>query len=279
MAYTQKHTWIFYSPQRGWTESLYLRPQTQTITFGQSLASQYATARAQMLGNGYGIKGYRVQQVEDVAGNKVKFVGDTVQRVNYPGTSGQPGAQVDLALLLDCINGTVTKHKPLYLGGIWDVISQNGGQYVPEPTFEVAFTNWLSKVVQFGYGWYSRTPSIQFTITGFTADADAFVTYTCSGTPFAGLGSAPFKVGVSGLPAIGGRSVLNGDQMVTRVTDSTCRTVQRIATTPFVGTGRLVTYTNNFQEIANIGIEKVVSRERGAPLLESPGRRRNRPRT
>lgn len=280
MAYTQKHTIDFAAGQKGWTESLYIQPQVQTVAAGLAILQQLCVARAQMLGQQAYIKAYRAQVVEAVDGSKVKFQGDTVQRTLFPGSTGEPCAQADLSLLVDCVNATVTKHKQIYLGGIWDSISQNFGAYVPNPTFETAFTNWTSKIVQFGYGWPSRTPSIKFVLSNYVMDADGYVTITCAGLPFNAITqTTPFKVGISSLPSIGGRSVLNGDIMVTKIDASTCKTAKPIAVTPFTSFGYLVTYTTNFQAIAVTGIEKVVSRERGAPLLESPGRRKARPRT
>lgn len=279
MPYTQKHTIDFAFPQKGWSENYYLQPQTQTVGAGLAILRQLCVARAQMLGAEASIKAYRVQVVEAPDGSKVKFQGDTVQRDTFPGVASQPCAQVDLCLLIDCVNVTVTKHKVIYLGGIWDIISGNGGNYVPSGPFETAYANWVAKMIQFGYGWLSRTPSLKFSITNYAMGEDGYVTITCAGNPFAAITQiTPFKVGIAGLMGAGGRSALNGDQLVTKVDANTCKTAKPFGVTPFANVGTLVTYTNGFQQIAGLGIEKVVTHERGAPLLESPGRQKARAR-
>lgn len=280
MPYRQKHTWIFGGPQKGWSESYYIQDLTPTVAAGHNIADQVATVRAQLLGTGLFIKAIRVQVVEDAGGNKVKFEGDTFQGHRYPGNLSHEAAQADLSLLIDHQGQDGGRHRLGYLGGFWDEVSQNFGVYVnSNAAWNTAFAAWKSKILEFGYGWVSRTPSIDFAITGYTLDENFQVTYTTAATPFAGLGTAPFLINVHGLLAIGGKSVLNGNQMVIRVTDNSCRTVGRYAAGDFVGGGFINTFTYQFREIADLAVEKVVSRERGAPLLESPGRRPARRRT
>lgn len=279
MPYRQKHTWIFAGPQKGWSESYYIQDLTPTIAAGQNIAAQVATVRAQMLGTECYIKAIRVQEVEDAGGNKVKFQGDTFQYPTYPGNTGHSAAQCDLSLLVDHQGQDGGRHRNGYLGGIWDDVESEFGKYKPPAAFTAAFASWKAKILEFGYGWVSRTPSIDYALTNYTIDENQFVTITTGGTPFNGLGDAPFYVNVKKLPAVGGRSALNGTLLVRRLTDSTCITMNRIAVGPFVAPGYLNKFTYQFREIADLAVEKVVSRERGAPLLESRGRRRARART
>lgn len=279
MPYTQKHTWIFAGNQKGWSESLYIEGVAGTIEAGRVIAFQVAPLRAQLLGAGLYIKAIRIQAVEDGAGNPLKRRGDTFQGLNFSGVATEPAAAPDLSALIDYVNAVGDRHRVGYLGGIWDSISTNFGSYTPSPLWNTALIAWQAKILSFGYGWKGRTPGPDFVLSGYTQQANGQVLLTCQGTPFATEGTAPFVVRVHDLPSVGGKSLLNGDLVVTKNSDSTCTTVARIAVTPFVADGFLNKFTYSFQEIGNLGVEKIVSRERGAPLLESPGRRRARPRT
>lgn len=279
MPYRQKHTWIFAGNQKGWSESLYIEGVAGTIEAGRVIAMQVAPLRAQLLGANLYIKAIRVQVTEDAGGNPVKRRGDTFQGLFFPGVSNEPAAAPDLSVLIDYVNLVGDRHRVGYLGGIWDSISTNFGVYTPSSQWNTALIAWQAKILEFGYGWVGRTPGADFVLSGYTQLENGYVEITCQGTPFAALGTAPFTVRVHDLPSIGGKSVLNGDLVVVKVADNKCRTTQRIAVTPFVADGFLNLFTFGFQEIGNLGAEKVVSRERGAPLLESPGRRRARART
>lgn len=273
MPYTQKHTWFFQGAAKGWTETLYLRNVSPTTAAGLVIAQQIAAARAAMLGAGIQIHAIRIQEVENAAGAPVERVGDNYQNQIYPGPASPQGAHPDISLLADCISPGDRKHKVIYLGGIWRTIVDNFGQYTPSAAWTDAFTNWATKVVNFGYGWRARTPSPKVQITNYTVDDNGFVTITTSGTPFSLFGDEPFLANIRKLPTIGKLSPLNGERLLVKLGNNTAKTVESFGLLPFAGVGFLNTFTYGFETIAGIGPEKVVSRERGAPLLQSPGRR------
>jgi hypothetical protein len=215
-----------------------------------------------------------VIEVEDAAGLPVKRVGDTFQgqQILAPETAGI-AAHPDLSLLIDCQTAGNRKHKTVYLGGIWRSIVDNFGAYVPSAGWNDKLADWKGKLVALGYGWRSRTPSARVQITGYDVDAEGFVTVTTAGTPFAAITTDKFTANIRGLPTIGKQSPLNGERVMVKLTANTCKTTESFALLPFAGVGFLNTFTYGFSAIADLAGEKVVSRERGAPLLQSPGRR------
>jgi hypothetical protein len=264
---------VFGGGQKGWTESYYIRNVQTSIPAGKAVLDQLAISRAGLLGAGLYIKALRVQEVEDAANNPVLRVGDTFQGASIVSPNTQQPAHPDLSLLLDCTTQGLRRHKLIYLGGIWDAIEDNFGTYVPTPTWTVKLADFISKLITYGYGWRSRIPSMKDTITGYTVDDAGFVTITTTGSPFVDITAPKFLVNIRGLPTIGGQSPLNGERLVTKLANNICKTVESIYVGEFVGTGFLNTFGYTFEQIAAVGAEKIVSRERGAPLLESPGRR------
>jgi len=278
MPFRCKVTWIFDGPQKGWTESLYIEPLTGTFAEASTLANNLCTPRRLLLSSQCAIKGYRVQVVQDAAGLTVKRRGDTIQRPFF-GNSTQSGADADLALLLDFVDAPLTRHKVLYLRGIWDAISQNYGAYTPVPDWEGHFESWRLQLIASGFGWVGRTPLAFANITNYLQADSGFVNITLGEDLFLGVpAGTPVNVNVAGLVSQGGRSTLNGSLLVKVLTATTCRTAKQIAVLPFVAGGTMQTYTQTMIKTAYVSPEKIVTRETGAPLLESPGRQRARSR-
>jgi hypothetical protein len=279
-----KTTFEFAGPQKGWTETYYSQPTgDQTILTALANAEQVALSRRLLLGDGLKIKAIRVQQVQDAAGNKIRFVGDTKRYDQGLPGAAQPAAAPDLCVLCDAFKSDFSKHKEIFLRGIWDAVSTNYGTYTPgnAPGWQNNFDSWAAKIVQFGYGWLSATPQpVQFTITNYVQDTDGFVDLTFSGAIFAAPFGRKGTIRVVGLPSVGGRSVLNGPLLVRTIDASHAITVNRIAVTPYAGTGTAYTYGDPlFIQIGGISAETIRTRETGAPLLESPGRQSARART
>lgn len=274
-----KHTFIFSGRNKGWSESFYTEPSSVNLQSQLTLAANVAVARAQMLGAEYSVQALRVQQTEDAGGLPVKRVGDLNQAINLPGPGAWEGAAPDLSVLFDWMTSARDAHKAVFVGGIWDTVSVQGGQLSPPPEWNTAWQTWGVKCVEAGYGWLSRVPGTPVAVTNYVQDeADGTVTLTFGGSLFEGASVNPVLIRVSALPTIGGMSTLNGDLLVVPLTATTAKTKERIAVFPFVGAGVARRFTNTFKRMTFITPEKVVSRERGAPLLQSPGRRSARAR-
>ena len=273
MPYRQKHTWIFSGPQKGWSESLYIENISPDIPTGITLAQTIAEKRAACLGNGLSIKAVRVQQVEDELGAAVTRIGDTNSGTQYPSPASQTAIAPDTSLLLDCVTAGFTLHKKMYMGGIWKVISDNFGTYVPTAGWNTVFNNWASSVIAAGYGWVHRIPTPKVPTDTITSDINAIVTVKCAAGTFAAWPTTPMKANITDLATVGKPSPLNGERLFVKVDDDSIKTLESVATGPIIGTGFVNWWTFSFRQIGVIGPEKIRSRERGAPLLESPGRR------
>jgi hypothetical protein len=279
MPYRVKVTWFFEGPQKGWTESLYIQPTSGTWAEAVAAVNAVNPVRAALLGQNLAIKAWRLQVVQDAGGNKVTRRGDTFQNLVINGDSQRPASDKDDCVEMDFLDSTQNRHKILFLGGIWREIVNNYGNYTPTPDWLSAMNNWIVKVVAGGFGWVARTPSIGFSITNYVQSADGFVDMTMSGNPFpGGASTTPQTVRVSGLQTEAGLSVLNGDLLVTPTGVNTCTTVKKIAVFPFVNVGVMKTFTYAFVQTNSVAPEKIVNHKRGAPLLESRGRRRVRAR-
>lgn len=277
MPYRIKVTFDFGGPQKGWTESLYLQPASGLWSEAVAAVNVVLPARAALLGSGLFIKAWRLQVVQDATGAKVVRRGDTFQNIILNGDSQRPASDKDDCLEMDFLDSTQNRHKILFLGGIWREIVNNYGTYTQTPDWLSAMNTWITKVVAGGFGWVARTPSIDFAITNYVQTADGFVDFTVSGSPFpGGASSTPQTVRIAGLKTEAGGSVLNGDLLVRPTAVGTCTSIQRIAVFPFVNPGIMRTFTYAFVQAASIAPEKVVNHKRGAPLLESAGRRKAR---
>jgi hypothetical protein len=279
MPFRVKATWEFAAPQKGWTESLWLEPVTGTFGEATTIVSNTCVPRARLLGTECYIKAFRVQIVEDAGGAKVTRRGDNFQNIRFDGDGNEHAAEEDVCLELDFIDSTLTRHKTLFLGGIWDSIESNFGAYTPSPAWTNALTSWRSLMIASGFGWMARTPSAPFPITGYVVGADGFIEFTCTGVPFpGGASTVPQAVSISGVQAVGGKSNLNGTLVVVPSANNKCKTTKPRAALPYVTGGALKTFTYAFVKAAAISPEKIRTHERGAPLLESRGRARVRAR-
>lgn len=278
MPFRCKCTLIFEGPQKGWTESLYLEPLTATYSEAVSLTNALGIARARLLGRLCAIKAFRVQVVEDAGGNKVTRRGDTFQRPIF-GSAGNNNADSDLCLLADFTDALLTRHKLTYLRGIWDNISENYGAYTPNAQWTSYFDTWRDTVVGSGFGWMSRNQVASSNVTGYVQSSTGFVEITCADAIFAALPlNVPLQVQVQGILSLGGKSTLNGTLLVKPLSGTQIQTVKQIAVLTYVDGGKVTTFAPVMVKTSGIGPEKIVTRETGAPLLESRGRQRDRSR-
>jgi len=275
MPFRCKVQYIFAAGQKGWSEALYLEPLSGTFSEAASIASSLRAPRAALLGNDASLKAVRVQVVQDAAGNTIKRRGDLFQGEGFGGNPAEDSAALDTCLLLDFIDATQTRHKPMFLGGIWDSIESNSGQYSPSPAWNSALDAWRVQVVAQGFGWVGRTPSTPAPVTNYEQDEQGFVLVTLAGTPFASFPiGKPVQVGFQGIISTGGPSNLNGQVLVTPLTVNTCRTTDQRAVLPYLNGGQMTTYTFAFVKTAAIAAEKIANRKRGSPLLEPLGRQK-----
>jgi len=276
MPFRCKITWEFAGIQTGWTETLYMEPLTATFAEAASAAQAMVPYRAKLLGIQTEIKAVRVQVVQDAAGTKVVRRGDNFQGINKAG-SEKPTNDPDVALECDFIDTTLTRHKTMFMRGIWNIITTDYGEYKPTAEWNSAFDAWRIALIGFGFGWLGRTPSAKVNITDVNQTADGFVEITTAGTPFAALPlGVPIQVNVNGVIGQGGLSSINGTPLVKPTANNTCVTVKQQAILPYVSNGQLNTFSQVFIKTGQVSPEKIGDHKTGAPLLQPRGRRRAR---
>ena len=284
-------TWIFGGPQHGWQERLYWQQSDPSLTVATQLADSVATRRANLLGREFYVKGTRVKLVSQDNTTFGNF-GSRLSRVRRDGYPSKSGAQIDVTLLLSFYNNGSTLRKSLFLGGIWDDIEVDGGQFVrSDPQWQSFYNTWVDFIkTQLGTtvafadgvaaaGWLHGSKSIPYSVTNYLADENQFITMTLAGAPFTGMEGRRMSVRFSKMDGLT-KSVLNGLQAVQVLSANTCKLLRPIAAKPFPGVvGQMVMYTFGLVQAPTINPEAIRTRERGRPLLVSAGRAPNRART
>lgn len=275
MPFRCKVQYIFAAGQKGWSEVFYLEPLSGTFSEAASIALSLRVPRARLLGANASMKAVRVQVVQDAAGAKVKRRGDLFQGEGFGGEPTEPNAALDTCLLLDFIDAGQTRHKVMFLGGIWDSIEANNGAYSPSPDWNARLDVWRTQLVAQSFGWVGRTPSAPFAITTYLQNLDGFVQITSAAGTYTGLPlNTPVQIGIQGLQSTGGPSNLNGQLLVRPISATEAITVEQRAVLPYLSGGTVTTYTFAFVKTAAVAAEKIGNRKRGSPLLEPVGRQK-----
>jgi len=277
---THKVTWFFAGTTWGWTESLWYNSTDNNHRTTLLAANNVAAARAELLGKECKIFATRVS-TEGVSPDALLRYQDwtpTFKKNSKGDITEQETDHEDAALLIRCSNNDDRKHKFIFLRGIWDAIDVNHGKYDPT-VFDWGrrMTAYLTTITNKQWGWVgvvNKTAKVP--VTGYTADADDRITFT--------LGRNLFPVDAIGqrgrvrFGGINGTSVLNGLQIVDIISQTSCRTAKAIGagTYRFGGLASYATY--DFIGIKFSDDQKIVERKVGAPLLQSRGRLKNRPR-
>lgn len=284
-------TWIFGGPEHGWQERLYFEQSSSDLTQAINTVEFVAGRRAPLLGQQYFIKGTRVKLVST---NGTTFFngGSRVSRIRRDGFAGQGGAQVDVCLLVSFYNDGSTLRKSMFMGGVWDSIEVDGGIFSRAPSgWQSAWNTWQDTIKTLMgtatqsadgvacAGWLHGGKSIPYSVLGYTSSANNFVTITTAATPFAALVGTRGTIRLSGMDGLN-KSVLNGLQAVEFLTASTAKLLRPIACKASPGeVGRVFLYQYGLVKAPTINPEVIRTRERGRPLLVSPGRKPNRART
>lgn len=279
---TVKCTWIFDCNGRGWTESLWYVGSSNDLNQHIAVAAAIGQKRLATLGREVRYYATRVSFETDSGANPLR--GDSILQYNnnYNSTS-QPTAELDTALLWVFRDLTGTRHKNMFMRGIWDVVESNGGLYVPLAAGAAGWTSainqWVAQLqatvagVKAGQiGWVNRTPTLICNLAGYVQNTNGTVTFTTQ-TPFTATGT--FMVRLKGLNV---QSKLNGQLLVRQLTNTTFVSVKPVAVFPYVSGGLVTFYDVFFSAAAAIAPQKIVERKAGAPLLEPRGRRRAIPR-
>lgn len=264
----RKVTLFFEGFQKGWTESYYLSnddTHDQVMTQAKGLAQ----TRAKLLGKECSIKAVRVS-TEGVNHDAM------LRYVRYPGDNQEASAQPDVALMVRCENATHTKWRNMYLRGVWDRIETDHGKYVGRAiaAWTNAYSGFVERLREDGYGWVTTNVADTVKVTSVARDASGEkLVYTLAVAKFLEdevNKEKKFQVRFSGINT---RSTANGLKVVIPTEPTKCITAAPLAAATYRSGGKATFYTTAFIDISTVEDAKIVTREAGAPLLESVGRR------
>jgi hypothetical protein len=264
-----QYTFIFDMPGHGFTET-HWRDIPVGESLEQSFAVGYELARRRQVCSGAEtvLQGIRISNAE-LDGR----IG-TSQLNAVPGNAqfGSAASNVALNLLVGDTNNEHT--KTTQWRGFWDQEEVTGGALLRSSAFLNAFNSWAQYFVAQSFGWRGISATQSFPITNYTVSAAGVVTLTVAGN-LAGILplNKPRSVTISGVN--GGRTQLKGEQVVILTApgaDSSVVLKFPMALVPFSGIGFINVHSYTFRDAAAVSMQRIGTRQAGAPLLRSRGR-------
>lgn len=269
-------TIIFEGQGHGWAEThVFSKTGTSPGGFAAQLVP-WLSARAQLLGREYFIKGCRVSKIRDDLGAAVKRNVFPLEQIFRPGnqTAANSGDAPDAAIKVTGTNGAGDRSKQVFFGGVPDDVIVDGGIFSKDKVnWQANFVAWNTTSVQLGAGWLGFTVLNELPITTYARSAADVVTFTV-----AGVGFDPGSVGTQMLVRVRGlnnrKSVLNRQLIVFVESTTEAHTVDSIACGPYVNGGVMTIYDQpaGFIQAAGWSAVKTANHKRGRPLWVSPGR-------
>lgn len=269
----KKATLVFAGRQCGWTESYYQNTNESHETVIHK-AFDLARDRIKLLGKECSIKAIRVATEGAPNDGVLRYAND------LNGMSQEPADEQDVALMVRCENAEHTKWKLIYLRGIWDRVATNHGQYVGRAieAWKGHITDFFGRLVNDAWGWVGSTPANLGLVKTLTISQEDCLQYTLHANAFTVdevTARKKLKIRVSG---VNGKSTANGSHVVRVIAQDKVETITPLAVAKYRFGGVVKGYTYDFIDIAQAFDQKIVTRECGAPLLESRGRARAKPR-
>lgn len=269
---TYKATFVFEQGARGWTESYHLQSSDLNYANAIERVNKVAEKRAALLGREAFIKGYRISRQDEKNEGYLEYK-------RFDGNKDQDCAQPDVAILCTAYDSIAARKKNIYLRGLWDAWEEKGGILTREDKlFQKAFNEWVKVLTanNEAFGWWGVIGRTRANVSGMTSDDEDRVTFTFAGDVFApNLIGTKQRVRFTG---INGRSGINGEHVVEVIGVRSCITAVPTRSVTYRFGGRVTFNAYGFIAIRSVGVQKVTSRDSGAPLLESRGRQRATPR-
>lgn len=260
-------TFIFDIPGHGFSEEHFIDFQSDNILDQFTIAAELGRRRMLFAGAQCILQGVRISNA-DVEGR----VG-TTQYIGIPGVTGKGCAASNVAL--NCLRATTNNvyTAQTQFRGFWDELEVTGGAVDrTNVDFANAFNSWAQYYVQQGFGWRGQTgPGQKFNVVNYVVSDTGVVRLTL-GESIAGLGSAGTRKYVRFSQINGGKSQLNGEQVVRIVDGFTVEMTSQMAVLPFILAGVMRVPTFTLRRAANVAIQRIGKRQAGAPLLRSRGR-------
>jgi len=271
-----KATLFFQVNSFGWTESFFWSVPGNDLNPQMASLQVIAQKRAVLLGSQAFIKAERVSfEVNDAA---QPVTGDSfLQYVRYNWASVPAADDPDTAVLVTMRNLVAERRRNMFLRGIYDDVNGQGGFYLPTVAgWQTAFNNWAAAMLARQAGWMARHKVNIVPITGYTVDPDTgFVQVTLGAAAPQLVANETQQVRIRGVNV---KSPLNGTQLI-RAIDSTHFWLEKpLALIAYQFGGEVIFYSQAIEVATTIDAQKIVTRRAGAPLLQSRGRRRAKPR-
>lgn len=276
----KKVTFVFDGRQCGWTESYYLESGEDHKKV-MELAKDIATPRARLLGAEASIKAIRISTEGVDNDGMLEYTPD------LRGNLQKPCAQRDVCLMVRCENAGHNAWRNMFMRGIWDEVEDEQGRYIgrKNKAWREAFDSYQLLVCDRGWGWMhasrghlGKVKSLAKGESVPEAAGEDTLVYTLHNPAFAAGDVTDRKQIQVRVTGINGKSTANGLKVVQIIAPDKFETVKPLAAGKYRHGGFVVGYTYTLADIATMHDAKVVSRETGAPLLESAGRAREKPR-
>lgn len=279
-----KVTYIFEGPAKGWTESYVLNGVGTDHTKQVPAVVTLAKARVKLLAEPCFIKGYRISLEGTGPDALLSYDKYAPQKVALP-TGDVVGldkaADPDQAVLIRCSNATQSKHRFIYLRGVPDFQEQNYGEYQKDgKVWRKLMDSFFGILTGGPWGWMgvddvNSVKKVPVLNVEQNANGTASFTFQANLFPITLPANAIVKIRVSG---INKGSPSNGVHIVYAKQRDLAVTVNALATGKYLFGGRASYTPLTFIPIEHAEDQKVVTREAGAPLLQSRGRAKARPR-
>lgn len=276
----QKVTFVFDGRQCGWTESHWYQSADGLHAETMAKAADLGLARAQLLGDECKIKAIRVSTEgvgPDAMLNYVDMKPGTKTGSNGDHINQEDTAQRDVALQIRMEDASHSRHKLIFLRGIWDKVETDQGTYAPDDKWTKFLDAWGGQLVRRQWGWYGSSGRTKVKLLSAVMGATDRTTFTFDDFlfPEAVVGKR-VKIRISGVNE--GHSIINGVHVVDVLSRIACITHGKQAVGNIVEGGFGSYNTYDFWSYRTYDAQKIVTRETGAPLLESPGRQPKRAR-
>jgi hypothetical protein len=188
-----------------------------------------------------------------------------------PGTAAKDSDAPSTALLLALRNGLATRHRNIYLRGIWDEGVVTGGVYTPSVAYVALMNDYLAQLVAGGWGWLGNNTTTESILTNVVQNVNGTVDLTAAAAVLPGPFPQEATIRVSGVL---GASQVNGVQIVRASSATQFNTKKRISIFPYQAGGKARYSTKDLILIAGGTVRRVVERKPGRPSYQSRGRRR-----
>jgi hypothetical protein len=272
---------VFEARGRGWEETYYRNFTNPDFGQAFTVANTLAMKRIALSAPPVFIKAYRIEDPTTPGRQGQVYYFNPVMSATE--SAGQGAASPDAAINQSFIYNANNATRQQWLRGIWDAAITQFNQ-LSSPEFAAWYSLWTvyrTYLLQQGFGWmqsqaarrnvpvsYSLAPNP--TIPVFTFPAGTFTDPGEVGT-FMRIRFSRFN---------GSKSDLNRELVVQITSANTATVAAPIAAGAMITPGRAIIYDPSvFRPADNVGVTRVGRRAPGAPLLYTPGRRRNRSRT